>query len=514
MPLAQTRAKIERLEKALLKQQTSPAPTPKEAQRLRLARTELLSFTTHTFPAYVADPAHVLLAEALDAVVRGDLKRLMVFAPPQHGKSHLASVHLPALWLGRRPDDPIILASYAASLAESKSRQARQLVEATEFQELFPGIGTRRDSRAVDHWELDGHRGGMLAVGVGGPVTGHGGLLGVIDDPVENWQEAQSATVRETSWQWYRTTFRTRIWEGGAIVLVMTRWHEDDLAGRLLAEQRGEWSVLRLPALAETQAERDRANVRLGLPAGAADPLGRAPGEPLCPRRFSREALEQLRRDVGSLAWAGQYQGVPTAAEGNRFKRSWFPVVEAAPARAARCRYWDLAATQDGGDYTAGVLLSRDAAGVFYVEDVARGQWSPAERDRVMLETTRRDARSHGNTVLVRGEQEPGSSGKSAAAAIVRLLAGFPVLFAPVTGSKEVRAEPFAAQAEAGNVRLVRGAWNGPYIEELTAFPNGRNDDMVDGSSGAFAYLTTQPASAGRPRFPGGGQRLPPALTL
>src|SRR5439155_1770276 len=147
----------------------------------------------------------------------------------------------------------------------------------------FPGIRTRRDSRAVNHWQLDGHRGGLLATGVGGPITGHGGLLGIVDDPHENWEQAQSATIREKIWEWYRTTFRTRIWEGGAIVLIQTRWHEDDLAGRRLAEWRGEWTVLRLPALAETQAERDYHNARLGLPVGVPDPLGRMPGEPLCP---------------------------------------------------------------------------------------------------------------------------------------------------------------------------------------------------------------------------------------
>src|SRR5262249_51902761 len=209
----------------------------------------------YPYPAYVVEPAHALIASTLDQVVRGAIPRLMILAPPQHGKSELASVRLPAFWLGQRPEDPVILASYAASLAESKSRQARHVVESPEYALLFPAIRTRRDSRAIAHWELDGHKGGLLAAGVGGPITGHGARLGIIDDPVENWQEAQSQTVRDTCWDWWRTTFRTRIWEGGAIVLIMTRWHEDDLAGRLLAEQAAEWTVLRLPALAETQAD-------------------------------------------------------------------------------------------------------------------------------------------------------------------------------------------------------------------------------------------------------------------
>jgi len=264
----------------------------------------------------------------------------MIFAPPQHGKSELASVRLPAFWLGHRPNEPVILASYGASLAENKSRQAREIVESAEYQELFPGITTRRDSRAVNHWQLAApHRGSMLAVGVGGPITGHGAMLGIIDDPFENWEQAQSQTIRDKVWEWWRTTFRTRIWEGGAIVLIMTRWHEDDLAGRLLQEQADRWVVLRLPALAETQEERDENDRRLGLPTGQPDPLGREPGEPLCPKRFSRSALEELRRDVGPVAWAAEYQGVPRAPEGNRFKRHWFPIVDAAPAMARRVRY-------------------------------------------------------------------------------------------------------------------------------------------------------------------------------
>src|SRR5262249_40793553 len=201
------------------------------------------------------------------------------------------------------------------------------------------------DSGAVDEWHLDGRRGYLKAAGVGGPITGHGGLLGIIDDPLENWEQAQSQVIRDKIWDWFRTTFRTRIWEDGSIVLVQTRWHEDDLAGRLLLEQRGQWQILRLPALAETQVERNFNNTLLGLPPDQPDPLGREPGEPLCPQRYSREALEDLRKDVGSLAWHGQYQGAPRSPEGNRFKRHWFPIVDAAPAELTRVRYWDKAGT-------------------------------------------------------------------------------------------------------------------------------------------------------------------------
>jgi predicted phage terminase large subunit-like protein len=362
-------------------------------------------------------------------------------------------------------------------------------VESGAFARLFPGLTTRSDSRAVEYWELDGHRGSMLAVGVGGPITGHGARLGIIDDPLENWEQAQSQTIRDKLWEWWRCVFRTRLWQGGAIVLIMSRWHEDDLAGRLLAEQAGQWEILRLPAVAETQVERDANNARLGLPAGQSDPLGRQAEEPLCPERFSLEALHDLQHDVGSIGWAGQYQGTPRAAEGNRFKRAWFPVVEAAPVQGQRVRYWDKAATAGRGAYTAGVLMVRGPDRLYYVEHVVRGRWSSGQRDQIMKQTAQLDRAKYGNRVHIWVEQEPGSGGKESAEASVRLLVGYPVRVERVTDPKEVRCEPFAAQCEAGNVRLVRGPWNGAYIDELTSFPNGSCKDQVDASAGAFNKL-------------------------
>ena len=454
-------------------------------QRIRAARSHLLDFTTYTFGLYQPDPAHRLIASTLERVIKGKVRRLMVFAPPQHGKSQLASVHLPAFWMAKRPNDPIILTSYAASLAYSKSREARNLLEYPEYADLFPGIETDRASRAVDHWELcHPHRGGMLAAGVGGPITGHGAALGIIDDPFENWQQAHSQTIRDRVWDWYRTTFRTRVWENGAIVLIMTRWHEDDLAGRLLLDQGDDWTVLRLPAIGETQEDRDRRNERLGQPVGGPDPLDREPGEPLCPTRFSAEALAELRRDVGSLAWEGQYMGSPTLPQGNRFKRDWFEIVKRAPARMTRVRYWDLAGTEDAGARTAGIRMGVQD-GIYYVEDATFGQWATGQRNKIMLQTAKLD----GTTVPIWFEQEPGSSGLDTARALIKFLAGFTVRPDRVTGSKDIRQEPFAAQAEAGNVKLVQGSWNGAYIEEMCAIPNGRFRDMGDASAGAFNKL-------------------------
>lgn len=460
-----------------------------ELLRRRRATERLIDFTTYTFPTYIAEPAHHLIADTLDRVVSGEIKRLMVFAPRQHGKSELASVRFPAYWVGRRPNDPVILSTYGASLAESKSRQARQIVEGDSFQTVFPDTTIRRDSRSVSHWELSSQRGGLLAAGVDGPVTGHGGMLGLIDDPVENWQDAMSKTVRDSCWEWYRTTFRPCIWEGGAIIIIMTRWHVDDLAGRLLKEQGDEWTVLRLPAVAETDAERVFNDRILGLKPSPCDPLGRQPGEPLCPQRFSVEALRQLKRDVGPTAWNGQYQGSPRQQEGNRLKREWFALVDEVPADASRCRAWDKAATQGDGDYTAGVLVARTKDGVYWIEDVQRGQWSVGKRDEEIVRIAKADNAKYPGRIHTRGEQEPGSAGKESGLAFVRMLDGFGVSLDKVTGSKEVRLEPFASQAEAGNVRMLKANWNDAFIDEALSFPNGSFDDQIDGVSSAYNYL-------------------------
>ena len=471
----------------------SPQEAAQELLNRRQARCHLLHFTKYTYPRYQAELAHRFLADALNDVVLGDCKRLMVFAPPQHGKSELVSVRLPAYWLGKRPDDPVILTSYAASLAHSKSRQAREVVESPSFKALFSDIHTNPASRAVDNWTLDNHRGELVAAGVGGPITGHGALLGLIDDPFENYAQAESATIRENIWQWYRSTFRTRIWEDGAIVLVMTRWHEDDLAGRLLRANPDEWRVIRLPALAETQDERDENSRRIGQPIGLPDPIGRAPGEALCPKRFSENALGAIRIDVGEYVWYAQYGGSPRPPSGNRFQRSWFEIVRAAPAEFDTIvRYWDKAATAGGGAHTAGVLMARKGA-VYYVLGVIRGQWNTGDREKTIKQTAQLDKQQYGPKVATWIEQEPGSSGVDSAKATITNLSGYAIFAERPTGSKEVRAMPLEAQAQAGNVKLLQAPWNDAYLEELAAFPNGTYLDQVDASSGAFNKIALAP---------------------
>lgn len=403
-----------------------------------------------------------VLYDHLQAVTDRQMEKLMLFLPPRHGKSELATVRYAAWRLEREPATRVIIGAYNSTLAEKFSRKCRRIVENR--------IPLSKDRTAVLDWET-ATGGGVRAVGVGGGITGQGGNLIIIDDPVKSREEANSETYRERVWDWYKDDLYTRREPGCALILIMTRWHEDDLAGRILASEDGpNWTVVTLPAEAEEN-----------------DPLGREPGEALCPERYDLAALKDIRQTLGNSYYA-LYQQRPLPAEGGMFKRHWFEVVQASPAVAERVRYWDNAGTDAGGDWTAGVLMARAGTGVYCVEDVVRGQWSAMQREDVKRQTAELDQQRYGH-VSVWNEQEPGSGGKESAAATVRNLEGFAIRTERVTGDKAVRAEPFAAQAEAGNVKLLSGAWNAAYIEELCAFPQGKHDDMVDASSGAFNKL-------------------------
>ena len=360
----------------------------------------------------------------------------------------------------------IVIASYNQILANKFSRKARRIA--------VQRIALSKERTAVEDWETAAG-GGLRAVGVGAGITGQGADRIIIDDPVKSREEASSEAYRERLYDWYTSDLYTRLEPGGAIVLIQTRWHQDDLAGRILASEDGpNWRVISFPAEAEE-----------------GDPLGRAYGDPLCPARFDRAALASIRTVLGTMDYTALYQQQPMPAEGAMFKREWFTLQPAAPIVAERIRYWDKAGSEGKGDYSVGVLMAKAHDGIYYIEDVQRGQWSSLQRNQIMLQTAQLDQARCANYggVATWVEQEPGSGGKESAEATMRLLSGFVVGKEPVTGDKPTRARPFAAQCEAGNVKLIAGEWNAAYLDELTAFPFGRNDDQVDASSGAFNHL-------------------------
>lgn len=424
------------------------------------------SWLRETTPQFVWNWKYLLkIRQHLNKVTEGTTKRLMLFLPPRHGKSEMVTVRYPAWMIERDPTRRVIVGSYNQTLADKFSRKTRRIA-------IERGVALSKDRTAVADWETT-QGGGLRSIGVGGGITGHGANLIVIDDPVKSREESSSQVYRDKVYDWYTDDLYTRLEPGGSIILIMTRWHEDDLAGRILNSEDGEnWEVINLPAIAEEN-----------------DQLGREVGEPLCPDRYDLKELRKIRIVLGRSWWA-LYQQRPQEQEGEMFKRSWFEMVTTTPEEMQRVRYWDKAATQDDGDYTVGTLMGYDEkTELFYVEDIVRGQWATTKRDGIIRDTAKQDYKRYGGTVKTWWEEEGGSSGKDASAATYKLLTGFPCEHDKVTGSKEVRAEPFAAQCGAGNVKYLKGILFDNWINELATFPNGTYDDQVDSASGAFNKL-------------------------
>jgi predicted phage terminase large subunit-like protein len=423
---------------------------------------------------------HRMMLHRLEQVASGQCDRLMLLMPPGSAKSTYASVVFPAWYLLRKPQARVIAACHTESLAAHFGRRVRALVRehgAGLAPDGSAGDGLARDDRAAGRFST---RAGAsyFAAGVRGPLMGRRADLIVIDDPIKTAAEAESALVREALWDWYRAELTTRLVPGGRIVLAMTRWHEDDLAGRLLASG-DDWQTLRLPALAEAEN----------------DPLGRAPGEPLWPAWEDAKALERRRQAVGARAWAALYQQAPRAEAEALFQSSRIGVLDSAPACDRAVRAWDLAATSAGAgrdpDWTVGLKLGRSAAGALVVLDIRRLRGGPREVAEAIVQTAGLDGRE----VPIGLPQDPGQAGKQQVAWLAGLLAGFRVVAGPETGSKVTRAAPAAAQVDAGNLFIVRAPWNRAFLDELRDFPGGRKDDQVD----ALARALTLCAEARAP---------------
>jgi len=468
---------------------TRPVPAGPEERRRerglrRRVRASLAEWCRLALSAEGRQPArhHLALVSALEDVAAGRCDRLMVLMPPGSAKSTYASVLFPPWWFARHPASEVIAASHTAELAWHFGRRARNLL-AEHGPRL--GLGLAADARAAGRWEVRRHRrarhqvGHYLAAGVDGPIIGRRADLALIDDPVKSAAGAASQGQRDAVWDWYRTDLLTRLKPGGRVVLVMTRWHEDDLGGRLLALQKDEWRCLRLPALAEVD-----------------DPLGRREGEALWPEWEDRAALLRKRDNLGARAFAALFQQTPRPDEGAFFQPARLGMLAHAPDTGSgrTVRAWDLAATpkraDNNPDWTVGLKLHRDEAGRFIVLDIVRLRGSPLDVEQALLATARADG-----DVLQYLPKDPGQAGVYQSSQLGRLLAGFTFDFSPERGAKAVRAAPVAAQMEAGNVALVRADWNAAFVEELRGFPDGTNDDQVDALSRAFAWLTQSRAA-------------------
>lgn len=457
-----------------------PAPTAED-----YAFSRLISYAAYQWPGYKDAPHHRLIARHLEAVERGDIRRLMITMPPRHGKSMLASEFFPAWYLGRNPDHYVVTATYAQELADDFGRKVKNQIEDDAFRAIFPGVGLADDSKSAKRFHIEGaeggyehnlsQRGAFYAVGVGGPLTGRGAHLLLIDDPVKNREDADSEIIRKKTKDWYTSTAYTRLMPGGRVVVIQTRWHEDDLSGWLLAEHQHEgWVVLNLPAISED-------------------------GSALWPEQYPVEELERIKRALPPRDWSALYQQRPAPDTGDYFRREWVHLVDHLPPRESMLVYGgsDYAVTADGGDYTVHGLIGLDPEGNPWLLDLWRAQassdvWVNAFCDLVLKWKPVGWAEEQGQIksgvgpFLVKRMLERGSY-------VVR------EQFA-TRGDKAVRAQSFRGLIATRGLRIHKDApFVSDLITEMMSFPVGVHDDQVD-ALGLIGQLIDRMSNGNKPK--------------
>ncbi|WP_188428638.1 phage terminase large subunit [Kroppenstedtia guangzhouensis] len=433
----------------------------------------------------------------MEKVARREIDRVIINMPPRAGKSDVATKGFPAWYVGNYPDDEVIISSYGASLAEDFNMVARDRFR--EFAGELWELELHPSSNGVKQWGIKGRRGGVKAVGAGGPVTGRGARVAIIDDPFKGAEDSGSQTMRDKVWDWYRSVLSTRLTPDGAIVIIQTRWHEDDLAGRVLAEAEengilDRWMVLSLPALCEDPDT---------------DPLGRKEGEPLVPERgFDRKFYEDKRRETGEYYFAALYQQRPAPADGMLFKRGHFRYYE------DQGDHWLL---YTGNEQTKRV--TKKGAEIFQTCDPAATEnessdwfvlstWAVTpERDLILLDVHRQRAETVKHMDIMRNgylRWVPAFQGVERTTYGLNIIqaakrAGLPIRPLKADRDKVSRARPVVARYELGTVyHPARAPWLAEFEGELLKFPNGSHDDQVDTVSYAGLYVIRKSVQKGR----------------
>lgn len=411
-------------------------------------------------------------------LIRGERPQLVIMAPPQHGKSR--GLHDFISWVaGHAPDLRVIYGSFSNDLGITANRYLQRTYDSLRYQKIFPRtrIGssnavtvTTRALRNSSFIEYVDHKGYFRNVTVEGQINGKSLDLGVIDDPIKGREVAMSKLQRDKTWMWFTDDFFSRFSDKAGLIITMTRWHVDDPCGRFI-EMFPDAIVLEYPAIATEDGE------------------FRKKGEALFPEFKTLDFLMKRKELYTQASWESLYQQNPIVVGGGMFKIEKLKYMDRRPQNdeiQRAVRYWDKAGTSGGGAYTAGSLLYQLKNGQTVVADVVRGQWSAFDRETMIKSTAERDAALH-ERVEIWTEQEPGSGGKESAERTVANLQGHIVYTDRVTGKKELRAEPFASQVEAGNVHILAGDWNRPFLDELEMFPASKYKDQVDSASGAFS---------------------------
>ena len=461
---------------------TTPEPEPTKADTLEekareelalrfLTRKRLLPFVERFNPDYQAGWVHKDICQRLEEFSRDVTEkkspRLMLFMPPRHGKSTLASVAFPAWHLGRNPQHEFISCSYSGSLAMGFSRKVRGLLREEGYKSAFK---TRLDpqSQSAEAW-LTTSGGGYVAAGVGGGITGKGAHILVIDDPVKNRDDAESANARSSAWDWYTSTAYTRLAPGGGVLVILTRWHDDDLAGRLLkaaADNGEQWEVVNYPARAEV------------------DEAFRKQGEALHRERYDEDALARIEKAVGPRDWSALYQQNPVADDGEYFTRDMISYYDSDDIDHDRMRFycaWDLAiGKNDRNDYTVGIVVGVDEQDQLFVVDMVRGRFDGFELVEQILDMYEMWKPSIIGIEKGHIEMALGPFLEKR----VRERGLYEAYFKDLkTGrrDKEARARAIQGRMQQGMVFLPKEEqFTGPLVAELLRFPNGVHDDQVD----------------------------------
>jgi predicted phage terminase large subunit-like protein len=428
------------------------------------AYSRLIAYAAYQWPGYRDAPHHRLIARKLEAVERGEINRLVITMPPRHGKSMLASEFFPAWYLGRNPGDYVIAATYSQELADDFGRKVRNQITDAAYRLIFPGVSLNADSQAAKRFHVVAtgqemattQDGAYFAVGIGGPLTGRGAHLLLIDDPVKNREEAESELIRKKTKEWYTSTAYTRLMPGGRIIVIQTRWHEDDLTGWLLRDHAQEgWEVLDLPAID-------------------------AQGAALWPEQYDIPALEQIRQAIGPRDWSALYQQRPSPETGDYFRAEWLHAVDALPDRRTLAIYGgsDYAVTADGGDYTVHVVIGVDPDGRLWLLDLWRQQaasdvWVDAFCDLVLKHKPIGWAEESGQ---IKGGVGPFLAKRARERRAFVYRDTF-----PTRADKAIRAQSIRGRIAANGLYMAKDApWRADLIAEMMAFPVAVHDDQVD----------------------------------
>jgi predicted phage terminase large subunit-like protein len=455
------------------------------------AQAGFMEYVKMMWPGFVHGRHHALMAKKFEAIAEGKIKRVIINMPPRHTKSEFASYLLPSWFLGKFPEKKVIQCSNTADLAVGFGRKVRNLVGAEAYSKVFPEVSLRQDSKAAGRWATN--KGGeYFAIGVGGTVTGKGADLLIIDDP-HSEQEAAAAAgnpeVYQKVYEWYTSGPRQRLQPGGSIVIVMTRWAENDLTGRVLAdsmkrEKGEEWELIELPAL---------------LPSG----------KPLWPEFWSLEELAALKEELPVSKWNAQYQQKPTGEEGALVKREWWKIWggERAPACEFIIQSWDTAFTKsERSDFSACTTW-----GVFYKDE------NPQDPNIILLDAYQERLEFpelKERALMLYKEWTPDAfivEAKAAGAPLIFELRRMGIAVSEYTPSrgndKFVRLNSVTDLFKSGKVWAPDMRWAHELIEQMAAFPNAVHDDLVDSSTQALirfrqgGFLTLDSDEPDEPKY-------------